>query len=113
VSVGKPRTRSGDEPGHREGPQLTVGAGEQRNVLETYGRYQSDSALLRSEESKPGRQWRARCIERVHGGFGEGDGETRLSEGRKVRPVPTLRSGGEGGDSLAAHNLGGGNMMIT
>jgi hypothetical protein len=69
--------------------------------------------LLRSEESKPGRQWRARCIERVHGGFGEGDGETRLSEGRKVRPVPTLRSGGEGGDSLAAHNLGGGNMMIT
>jgi hypothetical protein len=49
----------------------------------------------------------------AHGGFGEGDGETRLSKGRKVRPVPTLRSGGEGGDSLAAHNLGGGNMMIT
>ena len=42
----------------------------------------------------------------AHGGFGEGDGETRLSEGRKVRPVPTLRNGGEGGDSLADHNLG-------
>jgi hypothetical protein len=39
--VGKPHTRSGDEPGHREGPQLTVGAVEQRNVLEMYGRYQS------------------------------------------------------------------------
>ena len=39
-SVGKPRTRSGDEPGHREGPQLTVEAVEQRNVLEMYGRYQ-------------------------------------------------------------------------
>jgi hypothetical protein len=44
VSAGEPRTRSGDEPGHREGPQLTVEAVEQRNVLETYGRYQSDSA---------------------------------------------------------------------
>jgi hypothetical protein len=43
----------------------------------------------------------------AHGGFGEGDGETRLSKGRKVRPVPTLRSGGEGGDSLADHDLGG------
>jgi hypothetical protein len=42
----------------------------------------------------------------AHGGFGEGDGETHLPEGRNVRPVPTLRSGGEGGDSLADHNLG-------
>ena len=43
-SVGEPRTRSGDEPGRREGPQLTVEAVEQRNVLEMYGRYQSDAA---------------------------------------------------------------------
>jgi hypothetical protein len=28
----------------------------------------------------------------AHDGFGEGDGETRLSKGRKVRPVSTLRS---------------------
>ena len=42
VSAGEPRTRSGDEPGHREGPQLMVEAVEQRNVLEMYGRYQSD-----------------------------------------------------------------------
>jgi hypothetical protein len=43
----------------------------------------------------------------AHGGFGEGDGETHLSEGRKVRPVPTLRSGGGVGDRPADHNLGG------
>ena len=43
VNVGELRTRSDDEPGHREGPQLTVEAVEQRNVLETYGRYQSDT----------------------------------------------------------------------
>ena len=29
--------------GHREGPQLTVEADEQTNVLETYGRYYADS----------------------------------------------------------------------
>jgi hypothetical protein len=29
----------------------------------------------------------------AHGGFGEGDGETHLPKGRKVRPVPTLRGG--------------------
>jgi hypothetical protein len=29
---------------------------------------------------------------KAHGGFGEGDGETRLSKGRKVRPVPTLHA---------------------
>jgi hypothetical protein len=29
----------------------------------------------------------------AHGGFGEGDGETRLSRGRKVCPVPTLLGG--------------------
>jgi hypothetical protein len=67
VSVGELRTRFGDESDHREGPQLTVEAGEQRKVLEMYGRYQSDSLLLRFEgevaqQSKPGRQWRARCI---------------------------------------------------
>ena len=27
----------------------------------------------------------------AHGGFGEGDGETRQLKDRKVRPVPTLR----------------------
>ena len=41
----------------------------------------------------------------AHGGFGEGDGETRLSEGRKVRPVPTLRSGGGVGDRPADHDF--------
>jgi hypothetical protein len=30
---------------------------------------------------------------KVHGGFGEKDGETRLSKGRKVRPVFTPRGG--------------------
>jgi hypothetical protein len=40
----------------------------------------------------------------AHGGFGEGDGETRLSKGRKVRPVPTLRSGGGGREAPADHN---------
>jgi hypothetical protein len=30
---------------------------------------------------------------KVHGGFGEGNGETRLSKGWKVRPVPTLLGG--------------------
>ena len=40
----------------------------------------------------------------AHGGFGEGDGETRLSKGRKVRPVPTLRSGGGGREAPAYHN---------
>jgi hypothetical protein len=30
VSAGEPRTRSGDEPSHRESPQLTVEAVEQR-----------------------------------------------------------------------------------
>jgi hypothetical protein len=44
VSVGKPRARSGNELDHREGPQLTVEAVEQRNILEMYGRYQSGSA---------------------------------------------------------------------
>jgi hypothetical protein len=34
-----------------------------------------------------------------HGGFGEGDGETRLSKGRKVRPAPTLRGGRDGGNA--------------
>ena len=29
----------------------------------------------------------------AHGGFGEGDGETHLSKGRKVRPVPTPLGG--------------------
>ena len=28
-----------------------------------------------------------------HGGFGEGDGETDLLKGKKVRAVPTLRGG--------------------
>jgi hypothetical protein len=42
---------------------------------------------------------------KVHGGFGEGNGETRLSKGWKVRPVPTPRSGSEGGDSLTDHNF--------
>jgi hypothetical protein len=41
----------------------------------------------------------------AHGGFGEGDGETRLSKGRKVRPVSTLRSGGGGREAPAYHNL--------
>jgi hypothetical protein len=40
----------------------------------------------------------------AHGGFGEGDGETRLSRGRKVRPVPTLPIGGGVGDRPADHN---------
>ena len=35
-----------------------------------------------------------------------GDGETRWSKGRKVRPVPTLRSGAEAGDRPGDHNLG-------
>ena len=43
----------------------------------------------------------------VHGGFGGGDGETRRSECGKVRPVPTLRSGGETGDRPADHDLAG------
>jgi hypothetical protein len=43
LSVGELRTRLGEKLSHREGPQLTVEAGDQRNVLETYGRYQSDS----------------------------------------------------------------------
>jgi hypothetical protein len=47
-----------------------------------------------------------RRIERVHGGFGEGDGETRLPRGRKVRSVPTVRSGGGVGDRPADHDLG-------
>jgi hypothetical protein len=41
----------------------------------------------------------------VHGGFGEGDGETRLPKGRKVRPVPTLRIRGENQEVLAYCNL--------
>jgi hypothetical protein len=41
----------------------------------------------------------------AHGGFGEGDGETRLSEGGKVRPVPTLQSGGRGRDSPSDYNI--------
>ena len=40
----------------------------------------------------------------AHGGFGEGDGETRLSKGRKVRPVPTLRSGGGAGERPGDHS---------
>ncbi len=42
----------------------------------------------------------------AHGGFGEGDGETRLSKGRKVRPVPTPRSGGRGREAPPYRNLG-------
>jgi hypothetical protein len=38
----------------------------------------------------------------VHGGFGERDGETRLSKGWKVRPVPTLR-GGRGPATASGH----------
>ena len=53
MSVGELRTRSGDKPDHREGPQLTAEAVEQRNVLEMYGRYQSDSMLPHSEGSIP------------------------------------------------------------
>jgi hypothetical protein len=40
----------------------------------------------------------------AHDGFGEGAGETRLSEGRKVRPVPTLRSGGGDREAPTDHN---------
>jgi hypothetical protein len=43
----------------------------------------------------------------AHGGFGEGDGETRPSQGWKVRPVPTLRSSGGEGDLSIDCNLGG------
>jgi hypothetical protein len=32
-SAGEPRARSGDEPGHREGPQLTVEAVGQMNII--------------------------------------------------------------------------------
>jgi hypothetical protein len=41
----------------------------------------------------------------AHGGFGEGDGETRLSEGRKVRSVSTPRSGAGVGNRPSDHNL--------
>jgi hypothetical protein len=41
----------------------------------------------------------------AHGGFGERDGETRLSQGWKLRPVPTLRISGGGSDPLADCNL--------
>ena len=43
----------------------------------------------------------------AQGGFGEGDGETRWPKGRKVRPIPTLRSGAGAGDRPGDHNLGG------
>jgi hypothetical protein len=41
----------------------------------------------------------------AHGGFGEGDGETRRSKGRKVRPVPTLRSSGGGRETPADYTF--------
>lgn len=41
----------------------------------------------------------------AHGGFGEGDGETRPPQDWKVRPVPTLRISGGGSDPLADCNL--------
>src|SRR5439155_15278988 len=43
----------------------------------------------------------SRMMGNYHVRFGEGDGETRRPRGRRVRPVPTLRTGGF---LLAAHD---------
>jgi membrane protease YdiL (CAAX protease family) len=40
----------------------------------------------------------------AHGGFGEGDEETHLSKGRRVHPIPTLRTGGGAGDCSTDRN---------